>query len=206
MALHLASLKASPLMASASMTGRSSPHPAARASSVRVQRPEAGVVPSFRSLTAAAAAASSTAAAPAVPDEEAVLKALFPGLSTNTVSAPIAASAVPTAESVFGGNPWLDNPTGTAPGGGVYGYNQQYFATPQTAAAVAQMVGGTVMEVNGMTSAPGSPFQQQQPNEMVKLQDGALINPGLVAGFYTHGYSQSMVDQMIANEVANTKV
>ena len=36
---------------------------------------------------------------------------------------------------------------------------------------------------------------------MVKLSDGRLINPGLVASFYTHGYPQSYVDQMIANEV-----
>jgi hypothetical protein len=38
---------------------------------------------------------------------------------------------------------------------------------------------------------------------MVKMPNGSMINPGLVATFYTHGYSQSMVDQMIANEVKN---
>ena len=109
----------------------------------------------------------------------------------------------PTAQDVFGPAPWLNNPTGLAPDGTVYNYNSQYFATPQTAAAVAQMLGGTVVAVNEITSAPGSNFQQQQPNQMVRLSSGALINPGLVAGFYTHGYPQSVVDQMIANEVAN---
>jgi hypothetical protein len=63
------------------------------------------------------------------------------------------------------------------------------------------MVGGTVVQANEM--APNGPLGQDQPNEMVKLPNGGMINPGLVAGFYTHGYSQSMVDQMIANEVKN---
>ena len=67
------------------------------------------------------------------------------------------------------------------------------------------MVGGTVVQINAFTNAPGTTFHQQQPNHMVKLPSGGLINPGLVAGFYTHGYPQSMVDQMISNEVANVK-
>jgi len=66
------------------------------------------------------------------------------------------------------------------------------------------MVGGTVVQSNELTSSPGSHFMQQQPNQMVRLANGTVINPGLVATFYTHGYPQSMVDQMIANEVGNT--
>ena len=31
----------------------------------------------------------------------------------------------------------------------------------------------------------------------VRLPNGAVINPGLVADFYSHGFSQSFVDQMI---------
>ncbi|HEV2447163.1 MAG TPA: hypothetical protein VGS58_14625, partial [Candidatus Sulfopaludibacter sp.] len=137
-------------------------------------------------------------------DGKAMLAALFPdkgGVKAALQSAPAPA---PTAESVFGDNPWLTNPTGLNPDGTTYSFNPQYFATPQTAAMVAQMVGGTVVQSNEMTNAPGSPYMQQQPNQMVQLKDGKLINPGLVAGFYTHGYPQSMVDQMIANEVANT--
>ena len=37
---------------------------------------------------------------------------------------------------------------------------------------------------------------------MVKLANGALVNPGVIASFYTHGYPQWMVDQMVSNEVA----
>ena len=65
------------------------------------------------------------------------------------------------------------------------------------------MVGGTVVAFNALGGPSGNPFVQSQPNEMVQLSNGAMINPGLVASFYTHGYPQSMVDQMVANEVAN---
>ena len=44
---------------------------------------------------------------------------------------------------------------------------------------------------------------QQQATQMVRLPDGRLINPGLVASFYTHGYPQSYIDMMIAAEVKN---
>ena len=99
---------------------------------------------------------------------------------------------------MFGANPWLANPTGSGLGQS-WGYNPQYFATQQTAQTVANMVGGTVVQENAIASQGF--LTQDQPNEMVKLPNGTMINPGLVAGFYTHGYSQSMIDQMIANEV-----
>ncbi|HTS26746.1 MAG TPA: hypothetical protein VMH81_12800 [Bryobacteraceae bacterium] len=108
----------------------------------------------------------------------------------------------PTAQSVFGPNPWATNPTGTGPDGSTYGYNPMYFATADTAAKVAQMVGGTVVQSNQFTGNGGS-FTQQQPNLMVQLPNGHLINPGLIASFYTHGYPQSYVDQMVASEVQN---
>lgn len=94
----------------------------------------------------------------------------------------------------------MSNPTGTGPTG-TYSYNPHYFASQQTASAVAGMVGGTVVSMESYSS--GGRFVQSQPNLMVQLPNGALINPGLVAEFYTHGYSQSMITQMIANEVAN---
>jgi len=81
-------------------------------------------------------------------------------------------------------------------------YNPVYFATAQTAQTVAQMVGGTVVSMQVLTSAPGSPFQQDEPNLMVQLPNGGLINPGLVADIYTHGWNQAFVAQQVANEVA----
>ncbi len=136
-------------------------------------------------------------------------QALFtPKTSSNGATAlvnpfnPPAATPAPTAESVFGPSPWMTNPTGVGPNGAVYGYNPFYFASPETAAKVAQMVGGTVVQSNQFTGNGGT-FTQQQPNLMVQLPNGHLINPGLVASFYTHGYPQSYVDQMVANEVQN---
>jgi hypothetical protein len=95
------------------------------------------------------------------------------------------------------------NPTGVCPDGTLYSYNPIYFATPATAQTVAQMVGGTVVQDDEFTkNTPGNPFHQSQSNNMVQLANGALVNPGLIASFYTHGYPQWMVNQMVANEVA----
>ena len=106
----------------------------------------------------------------------------------------------PTAQSLFGANPWSTNPGGTGPAGS-YGYNPYYFATPATAAKVAQMLGGKVVAMNDITPI-GGPIQQNQPNQMIQMPDGRLINAGLVAGFYDHGYTQQTVDKMIAAEVS----
>jgi hypothetical protein len=62
------------------------------------------------------------------------------------------------------------------------------------------MLGGTVVASNEFTGSAG-PFSQQQPNRMVQLQNGRMINPGLIASFYTHGYPQSYIDRLIASEV-----
>lgn len=131
-------------------------------------------------------------------------RALFtPKITSTPVPAnPPAPSPSPTAESAFGSNPWVTNPTGVGPNGATYGYNPFYFASPETAAKVAQMVGGTVVQSNQFTGN-GGVFTQQQPNQMVQLPNGRLINPGLIASFYTHGYPQSYVDQLVSNEVQN---
>jgi hypothetical protein len=64
------------------------------------------------------------------------------------------------------------------------------------------MLGGTVVASDDITSAPGSPFMQSQPNLMVQLPNGALVNAGLVAQIYTHGYPQSTINQMVAQIAA----
>jgi hypothetical protein len=124
-------------------------------------------------------------------------------VNTNPPAAPATPPAPPTAESVFGPNPWVTNPTGIGPNGATYGYNPIYFASPDTAAKVAQMAGGTVVQSNQFTGNGGA-FSQQQPNLMVQLPNGHLINPGLVASFYTHNYPQSYVDQLVTNEINNS--
>jgi len=104
----------------------------------------------------------------------------------------------PTAQSLFGASPWSTGAGGTGVNGS-YGYNPYYFATPATAAKVAQMLGGKVVPMDAIT--PFGPFQQNQPNQMIQMPDGRLINAGLVAGFYDHGLTQQTVDKMIAAEV-----
>jgi hypothetical protein len=119
-------------------------------------------------------------------------------------AAPItpASTQPPTAESVFGANPWIANPGGVGPNGITYSYNPSYFATPATAAKVAQMVGGKVVAMNAITG--DGPFVQNQPNQMVQLPNGGMLNAGLIATFYNHGYPQSYINALIANEVNAT--
>jgi hypothetical protein len=128
-------------------------------------------------------------------------RALFTGKTYPAADEP-PQPAAPTAESVFGPNPWLSNPQGKGPNGTTFNYNPHYFASRETAAKVAEMVGGTVFEANFFTPTGGT-FAQQQPNYMVRLADGRVINPGLVASFYTHGYPQSYIDRMVAAEITN---
>ena len=144
--------------------------------------------------------------APAVPAS--------PATNIGTLFSPSPAAAVtptasttspmaPTAQSLFGANPWSAGAGGTGPNGD-YSYNPYYFATPATAAKVAQMLGGTVVAVDAIT--PYGPFKQNQPNLMVQMPDGKLINAGLVAGWYDHGYTQQAVDRMIAGELSGNLV
>jgi hypothetical protein len=165
----------------------------------------ASTAPSFTAVFAAMSAAA-TAAGTTV-----ATTAPSPAGSTTTTAAttPAAAPADDATDGpagpLFGANPWVTDPTGSGPGGGVTNYNPIYFATPQTAQTVAQMVGGTVVSTQVFTPSPGSPFQQDQPNLMVQLPNGGLINPGLVADIYTHGWNQTFVNQQVANEVAGAQ-
>jgi hypothetical protein len=40
---------------------------------------------------------------------------------------------------------------------------------------------------------------------MVKMPDGRMVNPGLVAAAYSHGYPQPFVDQMVADIVNSSQ-
>jgi hypothetical protein len=162
------------------------------------------------SATGSPAASSSTAGASGLSDFD----LLFGGSSYNPADPMVAAAppassanaveAPPTAQSVFGPNVWMTDPIGLNPDGSTFEYNPFYFATENTAQTVAQMVGGTVITENVFTQPAGDPFVQQQPNYMVQMPNGAIINPGLVASFYTFGFPQSQINTMIAQEVANT--
>jgi len=143
----------------------------------------------------------SSSASSASNDPGADFRAIFSGKPAPADTTPTPPpSAPPTAQSVFGANPWIANPGGTGPNGASYSYNPYYFATPATAAKVAQMLGGTVVERNDVT--PNGPFQQNQPNEMVQLSNGKLVNAGIIASFYDHGFSQQYVNMLVTNEVS----
>jgi hypothetical protein len=125
--------------------------------------------------------------------------------ATGSTSATAAVTTTPpTPQSVFGANVWMTDPIGLNPDGSSFQYNPIYFATQSTAATVAKMIGGTVVSDNEFTQPAGNVFVQQQPNYMVKMPNGAMINPGLVASFYSFGFSQSQINTMVAQEVANT--
>jgi hypothetical protein len=107
--------------------------------------------------------------------------------------------APPTPQSVFGDQVWMQNPTYSTSDGTIYSYNPTYYASAATAQKVANMVGGTVVPMNMMASGGG--MVQNQPNLMVQLPDGKMVNPGLIADFYSHGYPQSYVNVLIQNEI-----
>jgi hypothetical protein len=152
------------------------------------------------SVAQPALAASAAQVAVAASNEQAAAVASMAQAAADPDSP--AQDAAPTAESVFGPNPWIANPTGTSADGSTYGYNPLYFATAATAAKVAQMVGGKVVASDQLAAAGG--FLQQQPNQMIELADGRLVNAGQVAAFYTHGYPQSYIDMLIQNETQGT--
>jgi hypothetical protein len=106
----------------------------------------------------------------------------------------------PTAESLFGPNPWITTAGGKGPAGS-YSYNKYYFATPETAAKVAQMLGGKVVATNDLT--PYGPFVQNDANQMVQMSDGRLINAGIIASYYDRGWSQQSVDALVNGEIGN---
>jgi hypothetical protein len=173
--------------------------PAAATSQAAAAVPASAASPAPKTGSSAPTANAAAAANSSIPD----FRTLFMGNASQGAPEPVKTQApAPTAESVFGPSPWVTNPTGIGPNG-VYSMNPFYFATPQTAAKVAEMVGGTVVQSSQFTPN-GGPFLQQQANQMVQLADGRLINPGLVASYYNHGFPQSYVDSLVANEVRNS--
>jgi len=159
-----------------------------------------------------AGASSSTPAVstPAANNAPSLLN-LFHGASASSSPQPAVSSPAPaplppcpTLESVFGSNPWETAPYGNGPNGVTFSYNPTFFATQQTAQKVAQMIGGSVVQANAMTPCGGA-LTQNDTNWMVKMPDGRMVNPGLVAACYSHGYPQPFVDNMVADVVNSSQ-
>jgi hypothetical protein len=147
---------------------------------------------------------SSTVSTPPASDPAADFKSLFGGHVNSALPTPAPPAAPPkpappTMQSVFGSNPYVSNPGGMAPNGVTYGFNPTYFATRATADKLAQMYGGTVVEMNAIT--PYGPFQQNQMNEMIKFPNGNVVNAGILASYYDRGWSQEQINTAISAEI-----
>jgi hypothetical protein len=182
----------------------------ASATAAPTTQPQSTPTPSFTAVfaqIAAAAAAAGTSVASTTPAGAgpAVVTPTAATLTTTSTDATTATAADGPAGPLFGSNPWVTDPTGEGPNSTVTHYNPVYFATQQTAQTVAQMLGGTVTQSVQITTAPGSPFQQDQPNYMVQLPNGGQVNPGFIADLYTHGWNQAFINQQISAEVAGAQ-
>ena len=132
--------------------------------------------------------------------------------SAKPVSQPPAAHATasktPNADWPYpdlGPRPFMSSPSGSGPNGR-FGFNPTYFPTLATSKAIAQMLGGKVVPKNDILSAPGSHFKQNQPNYMIELPNGNVINPGPVAQAIALKQPRPMIDAIIDSEVNNTLV
>jgi len=105
-------------------------------------------------------------------------------IPTVTTQLPYTAAAL-TAQAVFGLSPWELNPTVTTPAG-TTPENPAYFATQATAQLVAEIMGGTAILVPPIGS-------QNQGTWMVLLPNNGLINAGLMAFLFTHGYGLDLI-------------
>lgn len=199
---------------------------AAASPTTQAQTSAPGFSAVFAQIAAAAAAAGTTVAsvAPAGGGTSAPAVSIPPATTPPTSSAaasdttvssvaPSGAAASPASTSstndpagpLFGPDPWIADPTGGGPNDTVTHYNPVYFATQQTAQTVAQALGGTVVQSDQITTAPGSPFQQDDANYMVQLPGGGMVNPGFIADIYTHGWNQAFINQQVASEVAGAE-
>jgi hypothetical protein len=164
----------------------------------RPVRKEASVASSATTSQLAATTVSTEAYDPA-----ANFKALFGNVNKAALTpgppAETPKPAAPTLQSVFGGSPYATNPGGMAPNGVTYGYNPTYFATKSAADKLAQMYGGTVVQMNAIT--PYGPFQQNQMNQMIRFSNGNIVNAGILASYFDRGWSQEQIDGAIAGEI-----
>jgi hypothetical protein len=143
--------------------------------------------------------ASPETVAVAVPEKLAAAVTVASGLPTSVVN--VDPNAGPTAESLFGPDPFVKDPGGHGPNGTSWHYNPAYFATRHTADIIAKMIGGTVVERNAICTS--GPMIQDQVNEMIICADGHEINAGLVADIFNHGRCQSVVDLMFKQETGS---
>jgi hypothetical protein len=118
----------------------------------------------------------------------------------------------PTAQQLFGPNPWVtDPPPGGSSNSGPYLYSPYYFATVATAQLLCQIIelgaglppgSCKVVEVNAITGV-GGPLGQNQPNQMIQLPDESITprNAGLMAKYFNDFASVEQINQAFAMEI-----
>ena len=152
-----------------------------------------------------ASAGCETATPAAAPSQPKTLQAAgTPQTSAATAQTPVQSyfpgTNIPT-QNPFGPDPYLPNPTQNIfAGNGSSQMVQQslapyYYPTQQTAQTAAQLFGGTVVV---QTPDAVSPFTLNQPTYMVRLPNGAEINPGIISHFYdTRSDTPAQLQQLV---------
>lgn len=159
--------------------------------------------------SAATAPAATTSAAPYASPFQPAASTASPAAAT-AQSAPASQPAVydpkhvPTVEEIFGESPFVADPRGVYNDFDTgqmrtYGFRSMYFATDAAANKIAAQLGGTVVKRNAILGAGF--YTQAQPNNMILLPNGREVNAGFIAHTYTHGYPQSYVDRLIAQQI-----
>lgn len=110
----------------------------------------------------------------------------------------------PTAESIFGPTPWQTD-VGIFFNSTFYPYSKYYFATPEAAQKVADMLGGTVVEQQDLSVVRQSAIGVGVPRLLVLLHNNGLkVNAGTIMQVWTHGYPQSYIDTVVSQIVGFT--
>ena len=114
-------------------------------------------------------------------------------------------STSPTAKQLFGEKIWVTDPVpGANTPAGFFPYNNHYFATPETAKKVAEIIeigckfdrgSCKVVPVNDITD------WQNVPNQMIQTPNGRTLNAGLDAEFFDDFSSIDLVNQAFTAEV-----
>ncbi len=134
-----------------------------------------------------------------LPDQTTIDMILASGGEYNVIDRPVPApTGLPPVQ-----DGWLptfeQNPVVTGPNGYSSNMNPIYFADPATAQRMAQQLGGELF-YGDQFGSPGSPTTF--PNQaLIRLPNGQVVNAGLVANTYNHGYSQNYIDMVLAGIV-----
>jgi len=120
-------------------------------------------------------------------------------MGTITTSIPTISTILPhgwTPQTYFP-NAWISDPTESTPLGPAH-LSQYWYANPTAAATMAAIVGGVVAAYPGMGVSAGDPDQPNQPNLMIVLPNGGMINAGqAILTFFNFG--PSALGAIIAN-------